>query len=81
MATTTYPDYATMLEGIRETIARAAGVVGADSIGALLPIAKYETSHPWGEFSNLSEWLDDVADTLQDFITENRDEIETWIAS
>lgn len=80
MATTEATDYATMLEGVREMIARAAGVEGASDIGAFFPIAKAGQYRTPFEMSSLSEWLDDVADALQDFVDENLDEIEGWQA-
>lgn len=83
MATTTltnFDNFADMLTHLRETAAAAAGVEGADDVGCLLPIRKYNQSRAMGEFSTLSEWLDDVADTLQDFLAEEGDEIEGWSA-
>lgn len=82
MATTTltnFTNFAEMLEHLRDTLVAAAGVEGADDIGAFFSIRKagYSTS---GEFSSLSEWLDDIADALQDFVVEERDEIESWDA-
>lgn len=75
-----FDNFAEMLTEVRAFIARAAGVEGAGDIGALLPIRKYGESRQMGEFSNLSEWLDDVADTLQDFLAEDGEELETWHA-
>lgn len=73
-------NYAEMLEALRALANKAAGVEGADVIGAFHPIAMVDKYRAYGEFSSLSEWLDDVADTLQDFLSENADELEGWHA-
>lgn len=76
--TTTTTNYADMLQDIRERLTKAAGVECSDEIGAFLPIRKYNTARGMGEFSSLSEWLDDVADTLADFLAEEGEELEDW---
>lgn len=85
MATTTLPaitfnNYADMLCALRDMLTIAAGVEGASDIGAFFPIAKPGESRGYGNFSDLSEWLDDVADALQDFLAENGEELEGWDA-
>jgi hypothetical protein len=73
-----YADYASMLEHLRETLQAAAGVEGADTLGALFPLSMEGRSRRYGEFSSLGEWLDDVADTLEGFLSDYGDEVEGW---
>ena len=80
MTTTTYSNYAEMLTALRDLAVKAAGVEGAVDIGSFIPIGKFGTSRGY-EFSDLSQWLDDFADTLQEFLADERDEVETWDAS
>lgn len=80
MTTTTYTDFATMLEALRELASQAASVEGADDVGAFHPIPMPDKYRAYGEFSSLSEFLDDFADVLQAFVDENIDEIGTWSA-
>lgn len=78
---TNFTNFAEMLQHLRETAAAAAGVEGADDIGAFLPIAKLGQRREIGEFSSLSEFLDDFADALAEFLaSEDGDEIEGWDA-
>lgn len=76
---TNFTNYAEMLTHLRETAAAAAGVEGADSVGAFHPIPN-GSYRSYGEFSSLSEYLDDFADVLQDFLREDGEELETWSA-
>lgn len=80
MATTTYDNYAEMLEDLRVLIVKAAGVEGASDIGAFHPIRRSYMTRGFGEFSNLSEYLDDFADVLQDFLAAEGEELEAWDA-
>lgn len=80
--TITYPSYAEMLNDLRDLAATAAGVEGADAIGAFFPLAKAGQSRAYGEFSSLSEFLDDFADAIQDFLASGEgSETESWDAS
>lgn len=76
--TTTTTTYADLLDDIRSLVTRAAGVEGADDIGAFHPIPMPDKYRAYGEFSSLSEFLDDFADVLMSFLDENIDELETW---
>lgn len=80
MATTTYTDYAAMLNALRDLAVKAAGVEGADSVGAFHPIPTGDYRE-FGEFSSLSGFLDDFADVLGDFLTDEAEELEGWHAS
>ena len=78
--TTTTTNYAELLDDLRSLAARAAGVEGADDIGAFHPIVMPDKYRAYGEFSSLSEFLDDFADVLEEFLDENGDELEGWHA-
>lgn len=81
MATTTYTNYAEMLNALRDLAVKAAGVEGANDIGAFQRITRTYMTLAYGEFSNLSEWLDDFADVLQDFLAAEGEELEGWHAA
>jgi hypothetical protein len=81
MTTTKYDNYALMLDALRELAVKAAGVEGADTIGEFVPIGKFGEIQAYGVASDLSEWLDDFADRLLDFLdSDEGDEIESWEA-
>lgn len=84
MATTTITydtgDYADMLDALRSLAVKAAGVEGATDVGAFFAIRK-AGQYTSGEFSSLSEWLDDFASTLQDFLSAEGEELEGWEAA
>lgn len=73
-------DYFDMLDALRSLAVKAAGVEGADSVGAFHPIptGDYRES---GQFSSLSEYLDDFAGVLQTFLHAEGDELEGWEAA
>lgn len=77
---TNYNDYAEMLTHLRLLAQAAAGVEGADDIGAFHPISNPDKYRAYGEFSSLSEFLDDFADVLQDFLAAEGEELEGWEA-
>jgi hypothetical protein len=71
-------DYEQLLRNIQHLCETAAAVTGADTVGAFLPIRKFGNSRPYGEFSNLQDWLNDVAETLQAYLDVDGEEIEGW---
>lgn len=71
--------YAGMLEALVKSAQDAAGVEGGDAVGAFHPIPTGEY-RGYGEFSSLSEFLDDFADVLQDFLDSDGEELEGWSA-
>lgn len=77
---TTTTTYVEMLEALRTLANKAAGVEGADDVGAFHPIPMADKYRAYGEFSSLCEFLDDFADVLGDFLAESGDEIEGWQA-
>jgi len=71
-----------LVEYLRETVRRlrtAAEGDSVDEVGVFLPIRQYGRYAPNGEFSSLGEWLSDVAATLEHYLDEDEDEIDTWI--
>lgn len=79
---TTYHNFADMLGELSAFASKAAGIEGADSVGAFIPIGKFGQSRGFGEFSSLSEWLDDIADTIDDFLASSEgDEVGSWEAA
>lgn len=82
MTTTEFDNYAEMLTALRDLAVKAAGVEGASDVGAFYPIptGRGPVRGP-GEFSDLSEFLDNFADALQDFLSDEGDEVETWDAA
>lgn len=74
-------NYGEALKELKRTAFRLSETEGAAEIGCFLPIRKYGNSRAYGEFSSLSEWLTDVAQTLGDFLSSDEgEEIETWDA-
>ncbi len=78
--TTEFNNYAEMLTALKELAHRAGGVEGADTIGAFIPVGRLDAFRSsLGDFSNLSEWLDDIGDTIQEFLdSDEGDEVEGW---
>lgn len=46
---------------------------GVDEVGAFHPIPRTDTSRGYGEFSSLSEWLQDIVEVLDEY-TQGRGE-------
>jgi hypothetical protein len=73
-------DYYDMLDALRSLAVKAAGVEGATDVGAFHPITTGDYRE-FGQFSSLSEFLDDFAGVLQTFLHAEGDELEGWHAA